>query len=205
MRPDRSTELVGEVPQELVDAAAGAARKARMPAKLGADVSIVAFSATDATTISTYDGLPDGTIDTYRAATAAAGTPLIATIFDDSPSGTMAAIPKSLRLREIYRGIESELDLDLDVLQRLLAHVWPYRAALAAGVMTMPPGVRAERISPASNCPAMASPAMPLSTPVLRKRSMMPPLPPAVSISAWAIKAKSGDEARSAVIGGWAG
>ena len=55
-------------------------------------MSIVAFSATDATTISTYDGLPDGTIDTYRAATVAAGTPLIATIFDDSPSGTMAAI-----------------------------------------------------------------------------------------------------------------
>ncbi|MCX6522901.1 MAG: glycosyl hydrolase family 18 protein [Actinobacteria bacterium] len=60
--------------------------------ELFADVSIVAFSATDATTISTYDGLPDGTIDTYRAATTATGTPLIATIFDDSPSGTMAAI-----------------------------------------------------------------------------------------------------------------
>lgn len=60
--------------------------------ELFADVSIVAFSATDATTISTYDGLPDGTIDTYRAATSATGTPLIATIFDDSPSGTMAAI-----------------------------------------------------------------------------------------------------------------
>lgn len=46
LRPDRSTELVGEVPQELVDAAAGAARKARMPAKLGADVSIVALPPT---------------------------------------------------------------------------------------------------------------------------------------------------------------
>ncbi len=57
-----------------------------------ADVSLVAYSALDATTIVTYDGLPDGTKDTYRAATSAAGVPFVATIFDDSPSGTMAAV-----------------------------------------------------------------------------------------------------------------
>lgn len=57
-----------------------------------ADVSLVAYSALGAAEIVTYDGLPDGTKDTYRAATTAAGVPFIATVFDDSPSGTMAAI-----------------------------------------------------------------------------------------------------------------
>jgi spore germination protein YaaH len=59
---------------------------------LFADVSLVAYSALDATTIVTYDGLPDGTKETYRRATSAAGVPFVATIFDDSPSGTMAAV-----------------------------------------------------------------------------------------------------------------
>ncbi len=59
---------------------------------LFADVSLVAYSATGATTIVAYDGLPDGTIETYAAAADAVGTPLIATIFDDSPSGTMASV-----------------------------------------------------------------------------------------------------------------
>lgn len=57
-----------------------------------ADVSLVAYSAQDATTIITYDGLPDDAKAKYRAATSAAGVPFIATIFDDSPSGTMAAV-----------------------------------------------------------------------------------------------------------------
>jgi spore germination protein YaaH len=56
------------------------------------DVSLVAYSALDTTTIATYDGLPDGTKEVYRSAAAAAGVPFIATIFDDSPSGTMAGI-----------------------------------------------------------------------------------------------------------------
>ncbi|MFN8020389.1 MAG: glycosyl hydrolase family 18 protein [Acidimicrobiales bacterium] len=59
---------------------------------LFADLSLVAYSATDATTISAYPGLPDGTVDTYRAATSAAGVPFLATIFDDSPAGAMAAV-----------------------------------------------------------------------------------------------------------------
>jgi spore germination protein YaaH len=64
----------------------------RPNADLFADLSIVAYSATDATTISAYPGLPDGTIETYRAAASAAGVPLLATIFDDSPAGAMAAV-----------------------------------------------------------------------------------------------------------------
>jgi len=56
------------------------------------DVSLVAYSALDATTIVTYAGLPDGTKEIYRAAATAAAVPFIATIFDDSPSGTMAGI-----------------------------------------------------------------------------------------------------------------
>lgn len=60
--------------------------------ELFADLSLVAYSATDATTITPYPGLPDGTVDTYRAATEAAGVPYLATIFDDSPAGAMAAV-----------------------------------------------------------------------------------------------------------------
>ncbi|MEZ5248244.1 MAG: glycosyl hydrolase family 18 protein [Ilumatobacteraceae bacterium] len=67
-----------------------------------ADVSLVAYSALDAATIVTYDGLPDDAKDTYRAAAAAAGVPLIATIFDDSPSGTMAAVLADPASRAIH-------------------------------------------------------------------------------------------------------
>lgn len=56
------------------------------------DLSVVAYSATSADSITTYPGLPDDMIPTYRTAAAAADVPLIATVFDDSPSGTMAAV-----------------------------------------------------------------------------------------------------------------
>lgn len=57
-----------------------------------ADVSVVAYSARGVDSIVTYEQLPATTLDSYRAATAPTGVPLIATIFDDSPAGTMAAI-----------------------------------------------------------------------------------------------------------------
>jgi spore germination protein YaaH len=56
------------------------------------DLSVVAYSATSADSITTYPGLPDDMIATYREATERAGVPLVATVFDDSPSGTMAAV-----------------------------------------------------------------------------------------------------------------
>ena len=56
-----------------------------------ADVSVVAFSARDAATIVAFEQLESDMIANYRAATTASGTPLIATVFDDSPKGTMSA------------------------------------------------------------------------------------------------------------------
>ena len=59
---------------------------------LFSDVSVVAYSATGATAISAYDGLPADMVPTFRAAAKDAGVPLLATVFDDSPRGAMAAV-----------------------------------------------------------------------------------------------------------------
>lgn len=61
-------------------------------ADLFADVSVVAYSATGVTTITRYPALTDEIVATFRDGADAASVPLIATIFDDSPAGTMAAI-----------------------------------------------------------------------------------------------------------------
>lgn len=61
-------------------------------ADLFADVSVVAYSATGAEAVDPYPQLPPDMIARFRDATAAAGVPLLATIFDDAPGGTMAIV-----------------------------------------------------------------------------------------------------------------
>lgn len=61
-------------------------------AALFGDISVVAYSAKSADSIVAYPGLPETMIPTFRAAARAAKVPLLATVFDDSPSGTMAAV-----------------------------------------------------------------------------------------------------------------
>lgn len=57
-----------------------------------AGVSVVAYSATGATSVERYPSLTDESVDTFRTAAAEAGVPLLATVFDDAPPGAMAAI-----------------------------------------------------------------------------------------------------------------
>lgn len=59
--------------------------------ELFSDVSVVSFSAVAGDSIVPYAQVPADMISTYRAATTERDVPLIATIVDDSPSGTMAA------------------------------------------------------------------------------------------------------------------
>jgi spore germination protein YaaH len=56
------------------------------------DVSVVAYSATAASTVTRYPSLTDEALDTFRRAAADADVQLIATVFDDAPAGAMAAI-----------------------------------------------------------------------------------------------------------------
>ncbi|MBI5090441.1 MAG: hypothetical protein HZB15_16720, partial [Actinobacteria bacterium] len=63
----------------------------RSNSELFSDVSVVAFSAVSGDSITTYPQVPASMISDYRAAATDRDVPLIATIFDDSPSGTMAA------------------------------------------------------------------------------------------------------------------
>lgn len=57
-----------------------------------ADISLVAYSATGATAIDRYPSLTDEVVGTFRRAATEARVPLIATIFDDAPPATMAAV-----------------------------------------------------------------------------------------------------------------
>ena len=59
--------------------------------ELFADLSVVSFSAVTGDSIIPYDQMPADMISTFRSATTDRDVPLIATIFDDSPAGTMAA------------------------------------------------------------------------------------------------------------------
>jgi spore germination protein YaaH len=59
---------------------------------LFADVALVAYSARGAREVVTYEGMPDGTIERYRTATAAVDVPLIATVFDNAGEGVMAGV-----------------------------------------------------------------------------------------------------------------
>lgn len=61
-------------------------------AVLFSDVSVVAYSARDAATIESYPQMSAAMIPSFRQAAARARVPLLATIFDDSPAGTMAAV-----------------------------------------------------------------------------------------------------------------
>jgi spore germination protein YaaH len=60
--------------------------------ELFSDVSVVAFSAVGGTSIAPYPQVPADMISTYRAAATERDVPLLATIFDDSAAGTMAAV-----------------------------------------------------------------------------------------------------------------
>lgn len=64
----------------------------RPNAGLFSDISLVAYSATAASTISLYPQLSETMIPSFRDAARAANVPVLATIFDDSPAGTMAAV-----------------------------------------------------------------------------------------------------------------
>ncbi len=116
--------------------------------ELFADVSLVAFSALDATTIETYDGLPDGTIDTYRTAARTAGTPLIATIFDDSPAGTMAAVFADPATRATH--VQVVVDLVVKVASTVSTSTTRSLHSLTAVILGPPPGRTGSRSSP--NC-----------------------------------------------------
>jgi GH18 family chitinase len=63
----------------------------RANSELFSDVSVVAFSAVSGDSIVPQPQRPDDMIADYQAATTERDVPLIATIFDDSPAGTMAA------------------------------------------------------------------------------------------------------------------
>ena len=54
-------------------------------------MSVVSFSAVTGDSIIPYDQMPDDMISTFRTAATERDVPLIATIFDDSVAGTMAA------------------------------------------------------------------------------------------------------------------
>lgn len=56
------------------------------------DVALVAFSARGVSEVVPYEGMAAGTIDLYRTATGNTRAGLIATVFDDSDRGEMAAI-----------------------------------------------------------------------------------------------------------------
>ncbi|MEN9505985.1 MAG: hypothetical protein RI958_1911 [Actinomycetota bacterium] len=64
----------------------------RSNARLFSDVSVVAYSATSEDSIALYPQLSDTMIPSFREAARDAGVPVLATIFDDSPAGTMAAV-----------------------------------------------------------------------------------------------------------------
>lgn len=59
---------------------------------LFSDVALVAYSTRGATTVVPFESMPDGTVERYRTATAAAGVPLTATVFDNAGEGVMAAV-----------------------------------------------------------------------------------------------------------------
>ncbi|MGD9996138.1 MAG: glycosyl hydrolase family 18 protein [Ilumatobacteraceae bacterium] len=59
--------------------------------ELFSDVSVVAFSTVSGSSIVPQPQLPPDMISDYQTATTERDVPLIATIFDDSPAGTMAA------------------------------------------------------------------------------------------------------------------
>jgi hypothetical protein len=59
---------------------------------LFSDVSVVAYSAVAADSVTPYSSMPDDMIPNFRAASTERGVPLIATVFDDSEPGTMAAV-----------------------------------------------------------------------------------------------------------------
>lgn len=61
-------------------------------ADLFADVSVVAYSATAATTVTRYPAMTDEVLATFRNAAAAADVPLVATIFDEAEPNAMAAV-----------------------------------------------------------------------------------------------------------------
>jgi GH18 family chitinase len=63
----------------------------RANSELFADLSVVSFSAVTGDSIIPYDQMPPDMISTFRSAATERDVPLIATIFDDSPAGTMAA------------------------------------------------------------------------------------------------------------------
>lgn len=72
---------------------------------LFSDVSVVAYSTVAADSIVPYPTLPADMIATYRAATAERGVPLIATVFDDTPAGTMAAALADPAARTAHVGL----------------------------------------------------------------------------------------------------
>ncbi len=59
---------------------------------LFSDVALVAYSTRGVDTVVPFESMPDGTIERYRTATAAAGVPLTATVFDNAGEGVMAAV-----------------------------------------------------------------------------------------------------------------
>jgi hypothetical protein len=61
-------------------------------AELFGEVSLVAYSARGVDQVVAYEGVADGVLDTYRRAAASNGAPLVATVFDDTERGEMAAI-----------------------------------------------------------------------------------------------------------------
>jgi spore germination protein YaaH len=61
-------------------------------AELFGEVSLVAYSARGVDQVVAYEGVADGVLDTYRRAAASNGAPLVATVFDDTKRGEMAAI-----------------------------------------------------------------------------------------------------------------
>ena len=63
----------------------------RANSELFADLSVVSFSAVTGDSIIPYDQMPEDMISTFRTAATERDVPLIATIFDDSAAGTMAA------------------------------------------------------------------------------------------------------------------
>ncbi len=87
-RVDGAVQVSSWAPYWQPDASIGSFRP---NAALFSDVSVVAYSAQSADTISLYPQLSDEMIPSFRDAARTAGVPVLATIFDDSPAGTMAA------------------------------------------------------------------------------------------------------------------
>ncbi len=93
-------------------------------AELFADVSIVAYQATGARSVIAYDGLATDALTSFRTAATAAGVPLLATIFDGTQPGAMAAIladpvTRSAHVRTVVGVVDSGgfdgVDLDYEV------------------------------------------------------------------------------------------